>query len=428
MKELALANIKQKKIIVLTTCIGSLLEMYDFVIYGFFATIIAKQFFPPNNMFISLLATFGIFAIGYFARPLGGLIFGHLSDRLGRKSSLVYSVASMGIPIFIIGLLPTYQTIGDAAPILLLICRIIQGLSVGGEFPGAITFLTEHAPQQSRGYTASWVFFGINLGVVVASFLGAIITALLPNSQLEIWGWRIPFILGGIIALLGYYIRKNIAESPLYVQMKKKHLIMKNPVAETFKTSKLNLIKGFGLISVMAAAIGTIFLFMPTYLTYYLKINFTTALWINAFNVLIFTLLIPFMAILSDKVGRKPVLVIGTLLFIFNSYPLFLLLPSNNHYLVMWALACLGALASFIVGPIASTLAELFATNIRTTGIAIAYNLSFGLFGGLAPLLITALIKRTHNMQSPAIYLSLTAFISLLFMLSLQETKGKSLD
>ncbi|OGT29873.1 MAG: hypothetical protein A3E87_09015 [Gammaproteobacteria bacterium RIFCSPHIGHO2_12_FULL_35_23] len=407
---------------------GCMLEMYDFVVYSFFAVGIAQLFFPEQSFFNSLLLSYGTFAIGYFTRPLGATFFGYLSDTKGRKVALIYSVLCMGIPIFLIGILPTYQTIGFFAPLLLLIFRTAQGLSLGGEISSAIAFFSEYSKENRRAFTTCWVFFGLNFGIVVASLFGTLIIKIFTHEQIMAGAWRILFILGGVTAVIIYLMRKKLYETPKFTQLLRGHLTDSLPLLQVFKTYKKKLVMGFFIFCIVTTATATLFLFMPIYLYYYLNIKVETAYLLNTINLIIFTCLIPLIAILADKFGRKPILIIGIIALIFNCYPLFLLLTNPNHLLVLWALLSLGIPTAFLFAPIGAVLAELFSTPVRTTGLGIVYNLNSALFLGLTPVLLLLLIKYTHSLQAPALYLIITGFLSLIATLFLKESKDSTLD
>lgn len=413
---------------IIATSLGSVLEMYDFVIYAFFAPVIGSLFFPKSDHTAALIATFGVFALGYLARPLGGIFFGWITDKRGRRAGLLYSVSAMGLSILVMGLLPTYANIGIAAAWLLLICRIFQGLSVGGEFPVATTFLAEHADKKHRGFLSSWLFFGINMGIVLASLVGAALTRNLSHSAVHSYGWRIAFILGSLLAFASYFVRSKLLETDIFNDLKQQGGVSKAPLATSIHQEHKNLVIGFALISVMAAAISTVFLFMPSFLHEYLNISLSDALSMNTISLVIFTCLIPITAKISDKIGRRPMLILGSLLFALLSHVLYSnMVNTNSHGVILFCITILGVIDAMIVGPIAATLSELFGTKARSTGIGIAYNLSFAIFGGLAPMALTWLIGRHENLSAPAIYLMITAVVSLIAALFLKESANSHL-
>ena len=414
-----------KTFLAIASCIGSLMEMYDFVIYGFFATYIAVLFFPKSDHSANLIATFAIFAIGYFMRPVGGIVIGNLTDRLGRKKGLLISVMCMGIPMFLIGLLPTHHSIGLWAPVLLLILRILQGFSVGGELPSAITFLAEHAPTKKRGIFSSWVFFGVNAGVLVALAVSFVITKTLSHHQILNWGWRLPFLFGGLLALISYLVRRKLLETPVFTELQQNNKVVKHPIKTCFTKAPAHLIKGILLIAVMASAVSAVFLYLPTYLTHYLHVTLATALGFNAINMFVFIFCLLLFAKISDHIGRKKVLMTGTLVFIIFSIPIFSLLSQPD--LLLPAMILLGIITALIIGPAPIALVEMYQSSLRTTSIGIAYNFSFAIFGGLAPMIITAWIAASNNVLAPAYLMIITGVISLITLLTIKDGFKNSL-
>ncbi len=412
---------KQIVFITFASCIGSVLEMYDFVIYIIMASVITKLFFPTSTVYIGLLQVFAIFAVGYLSRPIGGIIFGYISDRLGRQKGLIFSIIIMGVPIFLIGCLPTYHSIGSLAPLLLLILRFIMGISIGGEFPSGTAYLTEHAAPEYRGFVSSFLFFGINFGILLASLVGTLVTKYIPTSLLLDWGWRIPFLLGGLLAVLGFVIRTKMIESPIFLKYQKAKMLAKNPVLEMLYNESRQISRAFTIVCLMAAVIGIIFLFMPSYLNIYLKKPLATALFANTFNLLIFTITIPLFAWLSDLTSRNFILSIGAYLFLFLSIPLYNGLIYGAASEFFFCLISLGIMSGMIVGPIAATLAECFNNQHRVSGIGLSYNLSFGFVGGLAPLAVTYLLHITNIEYAPAFYLMMTALLSLIAIINLHD-------
>lgn len=410
------------------TSVGSILEMYDFVIYGFLSSILALLFFPNSNHFVALLATYIIFGVGYFARPIGGLLLGRLSDRLGRRRGLLISVLSMGLPIFLMGLLPTYQTVGVFAPILLLLCRILQGFSVGAEFPSATTYLAEHAPRRQRGFMSSWVFFGINGGIFLASMIGSWVIGSVAHDTLLAYAWRIPFLVGGILAVLSYWVRKRLSETPVYDALHARKETIKNPVATVFLKEKRASFIGMGLIAVMAAGVGVLFLYMPNYLHQYIHFSLAHALLLNSINLLLFTCLIPLMAHFSDCIGRKPIFLIGAIALLVLAYPLYAMMQwqGSSLYVIIPTLV-LGLFLSCIIGPIAAILSELYPAMVRATGIGFAYNVSFAVFGGLAPFFVTVL-SHSSSAAFPAFYLMATSVISIVAVCFVQDARQNDIS
>lgn len=304
-------KLNPNKLTLLSSVIGSLIENYDFAIYGFFATTLISLFFPDKNPAMNLLLAYAIFSIGYIIRPFGGIIFGYLGDVLGRKAGLLSSIICMGIPLFLMSILPSYASIGITAAFLLIACRMFQGLSVGGEFPSALVFLAEHATTRNRGLISSMAFCGINMGLLMASAMSAILSHLLSPNQLYHWAWRIAFAYGALLAIAGFFIRRRLRETPVFLLERAQNKPLTFPLLYTLKNEPFNLMRAVGITSVFATAIPIILIFMPAYLSHYLTLSAKEALSLNTWNAFIFIFLIPLMGYLSDRLGRKLILLTG---------------------------------------------------------------------------------------------------------------------
>lgn len=414
--------------VVTVASVGGGLEMYDFSIYIFFAPIISTLFFPHENSTVAMLETLAVFAVGYFSRPLGAILFGHFGDKLGRKTGLLITIALMALSTTMIGLLPTYSTIGIAAPILLIIARFLQGISVGGDLPGAITFVEEYAHDHHRGSLCSLVFCGVNVGIVLASGIGALLTFFLTQQQLTTWGWRFAFILGLVIGFVGFYLRSKMQETPYFIRLQAAEAHAKIPVLQLFRENLKQILQGAGMAWLFAVVIAQIFLYMPTYLHTQSHLSLTTALITNSFNILLFSLCIPIAGYLSDKIGRKPVLLSAALLLAIFAYPLYLILNTANFMVTISALICLAILAAGVIGTVPCMLGELFPTKVRYTGVGVTYNISFAIFAGLTPVVATYLIYKLHDIQAPSFNLILSAIVAFIAALTIKEMSGKSLE
>ena len=410
--------------LIFISSLGSLIENYDFAIYGFFATILTTVFFPADDHGMKLVLAYAIFAIGYVVRPFGGIVFGHLGDVLGRKAGLLASIVCMGIPLLLIALLPTYVAIGLTASILLVICRLLQGLSVGGEFPSAITFLAEHASIKHRGLISSLAFVGINVGLLIASGMGALLTHLLTETQLMQWGWRLAFGLGAILAVLGYWIRRQLAETPVFIASRDEAARPSLPLSHSLRHESIAILKAVGVVAVFASAIPVVFIFMPSYLSDYLHVSISRALTLNTLNTLVFILAIPLSAWLSDCFGRKLLLLIGSMGFILASLPCYHLI--QNSPLPFLGMIGLGLCTACVTGPMVPALAEFFKTKSRSTSVALAYNISLAIFGGTSLVIVTALLHKNFT-QAPAWVMMFTGLVSLLSILSIRFQPKKVL-
>lgn len=409
----------QKKTL-LAGAIGNVLEWYDFALYGYFAPVLASLFFPSEQPSVSLISTFGVFAIGFLARPLGALLFGYWGDTVGRREALAWSIILMAIPTCFVGLLPTYETIGIAAPLALTLFRFLQGLSVGGELTGSVTFLVEHAAPSRRGYIGSWVGFSAQVGAMLGSGVGALVASSLTDEALHQWGWRVPFLLGSLIALVGWYLRTRIPESPAFEQVRRTGALSVSPIREVFTHHRGGIAKMIGLVLLHGVGFYLLYVYLTTYLMTVTTIPLGTVLTMNTACMMLLALLIPVMGRLSDTVGQKPLLVIGAAGLAMASYPLFAWLTSDHLPLMLAAQVLLTVLMSCYLGPFFAAVVELFPTPQRYTGLSVGYNIAAALFGGTAPLIATLLIEWTGYRLAPSLYLSLCALISLAVVLMLR--------
>ena len=407
--------------------IGNVLEWYDFVVYGFLAVIIGELFFPSSDPMVSLLKSFGVFAVGFIMRPVGAILFGHIGDKYGRKKALTISIIMMALSTTAIGLLPTYAQIGILAPTLLVLLKLLQGLSVGGEYTTSVSFIVEHAPQDKRGLFGSVGILGAVVGILLGSASGAIVTKILSEQALYAWGWRILFFTGVLLGIVGYYVRKNIDETPKFMELEYEELIDKNPVLDVFKKAYKEFMKTFALSTFQAVGFYTIFVYIANHLAVFVKFPKSTALTINTISMIILAVLIPFFGWLSDKIGRKPIILVSTGLTIILAYPLFKFISSGSVENALIGQILFAIVVAGFMSILPTTLVEIFPTQIRNSGYSIGYNLPFAIFGGTAPLIATYLIKVTGNINSPAFYLIFAATIAFLAGITLKETAKEPL-
>ncbi|MEZ5581621.1 MAG: MFS transporter [Candidatus Competibacteraceae bacterium] len=397
---------------------GNVLEWYDFAVYGYFALTIGKHFFPSNDPTTSVIAAFGAFAAGFLMRPVGSLFFGHLGDKLGRKQALTLSVMLMAIPTFCLGLLPTYDQIGPAAAVLLVLLRMLQGLSVGGEYTTSITFLAEHSRPERRGFFCSWGVWGANAGILLGSGVAALVSTTMSAEAALAWGWRLPFLGGILIGIVGLYIRHGISEPETGTPRSG------SPLLESFRYHWRDLLRISVLVIVLAVAFYMIFVYVATWLQEMVHVDKARALDINTLVMASMLIIIPVGAILSDRIGRKPILWVtigGLALF---SYPLFQLMHHQDSNMILLGQLGFALFVGLLAGVLPATMAELAPARVRVTVMSVGYNLTFAVFGGTAPMVSAYLIKSTHVDLSPAIYLSIAAVISLLVVFTLKETAG----
>ena len=420
---------KQKKKVILAGAIGNALEWYDFTIYAFFVPIIAMQFFPNKDPFLSLLATFGVFAVGFLVRPLGAILFGYIGDHTGRKKALVISMIMMSFPTFLIGILPNYNTIGIMAPLLLIGLRIIQGLAVSGELTTATVFLIEHADLNKRGIAGSLAKAGALLGMVLSSIFATFISGLVNDVQLAAWGWRIPFLLGGLIGILGLIVRLRSIDPAVYKQERANQIKDARPISVRGHISSLNyriVLTGIFLTSIMGIANYFLVAYFNTFLIKMQGLPLRPVMLINAIAITVQVIMTVFMGNLSDHLGRKRVLGAGIISFAGLAYPVFWLLTQQDIYLALLGEVMFAIAAGAITGLIPTTLAEMFDTYHRNMGISISYNVSLALFGGTAPLIAITLVASTHNLFAPAWYLIGCAVLAFSALLTLKESYRKS--
>lgn len=408
------------KRVILSCMIGNALEWYDFALYGYFATTIGSLFFPKFSTFASLMATFGIFAAGFIMRPLGGLVFGHIGDKIGRKSALLWSIYLMAIPTTLIGLLPTYEQIGWLAPFLLTLIRLAQGLSMGGEFTGSMVFVIEHAQQNNRGIYGSWVVFSLLVGILIGSAIATFTCYCLSPDQLLDWGWRIPFLLSVVGGLIGSAMRRMIKEPPQFAKAKELHKELSTPLTELFKHHLKTIVHVVMIDLTLAVGFYLIVTFINNFLTALLNFDKVTSLMMTTMSMVAMGIVIPFSGWLSDKIGRKPVLISSALAFVVFACPLFGALEGSVE-LALFAQISLSFIMGAFFAPIPATLVELFPMNVRYSGLSISHSISMAVFGGSAPLMATWLIHLTDNNAAPALYLSLASVISAIALLFMKD-------
>lgn len=413
--------------VVTASFIGNFVEWFDYAVYGYLAGIISTVFFPESDRQTALLATFGVFAVSFFVRPLGGFIWGHIGDRLGRKQALSLSIVLMSVATFCIALIPGYATIGVMAPILLLLVRVVQGFSAAGEYAGASAFLVEYAPSNRRGLYAAVVPASTAAGLLLGSLLAALLSSVLTAEQLNEWGWRLPFLLAAPMGLIGRYIRTKLEDTPAFRELSEKETV-KAPALAMFKTYRKQLVIATGAVLLNAVGFYVILSYMPTYLSVELGFGAAESFLATTIALASYIGFIFLTGIASDKFGRKRMLITASVLFVALTVPAFMLLDTRNFLVIVLVQILLGGMLTLNDGTLPSFLAELFPTKVRYTGFAVSFNLSNALFGGTAPFMATLLIGMTHNQLAPGWYLVAAALVSLIAVLFAAETSKKPLQ
>ena len=406
---------------------GNVLEWYDYGIYGTLAPIISTVFFPAKNPITSLLLTFIVFGVGFVMRPLGAVIFGHIGDKYGRKASLSLTIIIMALGTFCISLIPSYESIGILAPILLTCCRLLQGVSTGGEWGGSTAFIVEYASETRRGFYGSWQQVSTIGGLMLGSLVGVILTNVLSPEMLHAWGWRIPFVFGIVLGFVGWYMRLKINDTPAYQEAESKSDVTDSPIINGVKTNYIGILKAMGLTLGWTVSFYILLTFMPTYINKILKLPLNLSLLSNFFSYIVLMFFMPVMGYLSDRIGRKPVIAMSCLCFALFTYPIFMFISDGSFTKLVIAQLALGFFLSMFSGPCVAFIAEIFPTNVRCSTLSIGYNVVVALAGGMTPFIATYLVSITNNNLAPSFYVIGATVITLLTLFTLEETFNKPL-
>lgn len=417
--------------------VGQMFELYDFLIYAFMAAPLSRAFFPSEDPVASLLATFATFAVGFIMRPVGAVVIGAYGDKHGRRAALVLTIGLMAVGTGAIGLIPSYATLGILAPILLVLCRIAQGFSAGGEWGGAAAFLAEYAPPKSRGFISSFQQAASAIGLLLATVISYLLTTLLDPAAFDSWGWRIAFLLGFVLGPVGHYLRKHVQETPAFEQAKAheeektgvaKATLSASPLVVTFRDFTVPAIAAL-VLSIVGVVVNYVFLvFLPSFAQEQLHIPASTSFLSTTVAAIIYLILSPVFGALSDRIGRKPIFFAMSLGSAVFAYPLFLLMvtiPTANGLILAQALA--SVLLAMFCGPICALLSEMFPTRIRYTALSITYGLAVSIFGGLAPYVSTLLIQVTSDPLAPSYYVVIAGIASFIAVFFVEERAGKPL-
>ena len=421
---------KQTRRVLIASLVGSSIEWFDYFLYGTVAALVFNQlFFVTEDPTVGLLLAYASFALAFFIRPFGGIIFSHIGDRIGRKKTLVVTLSLMGVATFGMGLLPTYQAIGIWAPILLITLRLVQGLGIGGEWGGALLLAVEYAPPEKRGLYGSIPQMGVTIGM----FMGTIalwLMTMLPEESFMTWGWRVPFILSALLVIFGLWIRKGIDETPEFKKVQESGEVPKLPIFDTLKYHWREVLIAIGAKVVETAPFYIFSTFVVSYATTNLEFTRTSTLTAVMIATVVTTILIPVMGNLSDKVGRKRLFVAGTVAMALFAFPYFWLLQQGSVALLIIATVIgLGIIWAPITAVLGTMFSEIFDAKIRYTGISLGYQIGAAVAGGTAPLVATALLVRFDNSYIPvAIYIIFTAVISLVSIWAVKDRSQKQVE
>ncbi|WHX42825.1 MFS transporter [Mesobacillus sp. AQ2] len=402
--------------VLIASLVGSSIEWFDYFLYGTMAALVFNQlFFVNEDPTVGLLLAYASFALSFFIRPFGGIIFSHIGDRIGRKKTLVLTLSLMGAATFAMGILPTYQAIGVAAPIILITLRLIQGLGIGGEWGGALLLATEYAPAERRGFFGSIPQMGVTIGMVMGT-LALWLMSLLPEQQFMSWGWRVPFIFSALLVVFGLWIRKGIDETPEFKEVQQKGEIPKLPIVDTLRYYWKEVLITIGAKVVETAPFYIFSTFIVSYATSTLGFSRSAVLGSVMISTVITTILIPIMGSLSDRVGRKKMYIAGTLAMMAFAFPYFWMIHQGSVLmLVLATIIGLGIIWAPITAVLGTMFSEIFDAKVRYTGVSLGYQIGAAVAGGTAPLVATALLASFDNSYVPvALYIMFTAVVSLI--------------
>lgn len=410
---------KRKKNILVAAVIGSILEWYDFLLYVYFTPLLAPLFFPSDTQFFALIKAYGVFAIGFLVRPFGAIVIGRLGDLYGRRKALIFTMTIMTVPTVAIGLLPTYQTIGILAPILLTLLRCAQGFAVSGEINTASSFLVEHAHKNRRGFSGSLIMAGAFAGMLFGAIVVALFTEFMPEGVLAIWGWRLPFLLAGVFGIFGLIIRLRTVDPSIFSEQQQEKTVG-TPIKSLFLNHWPTVLRGICITA--STGVGNYFLlaYFNTFLVESGKFVLGTAMIINSISIIFFIFSTAFFGFLSDIVGRKRLFAWACSSMIVAAIPSIWLISQKTFSYALSGEILFAVVLGMTDGLILTLLAELFSTKMRNSGSAITYNVSLAIFGGTSPLI--AITLAAYHPVSPAIYLIACSLLSLLSVLSIKET------
>lgn len=407
--------------------IGNGLEWFDFTVYGFFTPIIARLFFPAINDLTSILLTVGTYGVGFFMRPVGAVVLGVYADRKGRKAALTLTILMMAFGTALLGLAPTYAQAGIVGPLVIVLARLIQGFSAGGEIGGATAFLIEYAPPEKRGFYASWQQTSQALAVVLGGICGTVVTHALDPAAIDSWGWRVPFLLGLLIGPVGFYIRARVDETPVFTDSHTQK--SESPLRDALRDHPRGIASGFGVTILWTVCTYVLLFYMTTYAVKQLNIPLADAFVATTIGGLVLMLGCPIAGALSDRVGRKRLLLAAAIAIGVLIYPLFAWVNAKPDLTTLAIVqGILGLLLAAFTGPAPALLAEQFPAGLRSTGLSLAYNFAVTIFGGFAAVIVTLLIEATGTKLAPSFYVMAAALVSALTLLTMKDKTGRPID
>ncbi|OZC90420.1 MFS transporter [Rhodococcus sp. 06-412-2C] len=403
--------------------VGTLIEYYDFAVYGFLAVVIAPLFFPSTSPGVSILATLAVFGVAYVARPLGGIFFGRLGDRKGRRQALVVTVVCMGIACGVLGMLPTHSSVGVLAPILLVIIRLAQGFSAGGEIGGAATYIAESAPPNRRGFFGSFTPVGSTLGFAVAAAVVGVVALVTTDDQMSAWGWRIPFLLALPLAFVCLRVRLKLEDSPEFEEMAAKNEVAKSPLSDVVKKQPWSVLRVVGIAIAMNGSGYIGLTYFSVYLINDLGFSKDSVYWTSAIAIALACATFPLSGMLTDRFGRKPVLLFGYVAYVIIALPVFMILGATSSILIVGVVYFVYMVLNGVVQvPAFPLFTELFPRAVRYTGVSLGFNIGTIAAGGTAPYVAAQLVESTGNAMSPAYWVMGVCVIGVLTVLTIKET------
>lgn len=399
---------------------GNIIEWYDFALYGYFATKISEIFFPSDSTLKSTLITFTVFAVGLFMRPFGGIFFGYLGDKYGRTRALSLSIYLMSVPTFLIGLIPSYDQLGIISSILLVLCRLLQGIAVGGEFTCSMVYIIELSPINRKCFYSSMIMLSAFVGILLGSVVGALVDYYLTDTTISEYAWRLPFFASIILIYIGYYFRRNMPETNDFNELTNNGEDYQS-ISRLIKLVPRKFLFAILLVALPAGAFYVVFVYLVTYVEQVLNIDKTIILIINSCSLSILILFTPIFGYLADKIGNISLLVIGSISLLLLSYPLFNLLVTKDIYYIILSQFAFAILIALIYSVIPFTLSQLFSSSVRCTAVSFPYNIANSIFGGSAPFIATLLVYYLGN-TGPSLYL---IFIAILALVSIPNIISK---